>query len=107
MANTSQLVQPPQKRLQITDETGMLTGPGVLFLQGITSALNGTQGVAAPGVNKIALGTGQSLFFGSGNPNGVVAGNIGDQYTNSAGGAGTTLFVKESGAGTGTGWVGK
>lgn len=46
-------------------------------------------------------------FTGNGAPNGVVTANIGSFYTNVGGGAGTTLFVKESGNGTNTGWVGK
>lgn len=44
---------------------------------------------------------------GSGDPNGAVTGNVCDLYTSTAGGAGTTFYVKESGAGTKTGWVGK
>jgi hypothetical protein len=43
----------------------------------------------------------------TGSPNGVVTGNPGDLYLNKSGGAGTTLYVKESGSGTNTGWVGK
>jgi hypothetical protein len=44
---------------------------------------------------------------GVGGPNGVVSGSPGDLYTNRSGGAATTLWVKESGVGTNTGWVGK
>lgn len=44
---------------------------------------------------------------GSGSPNGAVTGSVGDLYTRSDGGAGSTLYVKESGAGTNTGWVAK
>lgn len=47
------------------------------------------------------------LVTGAGNPNGVITGNPGDLYLNTAGGASTTLYVKESGTGTNTGWVGK
>jgi len=43
---------------------------------------------------------------GSGSPEGVVTANPGTAYLNSDGGAGTTLFVKESGTGD-TGWIGK
>lgn len=42
-----------------------------------------------------------------GNPNGNVVGDVGDLSINHGGGAGTTLYVKESGNGTNTGWVGK
>ena len=59
-----------------------------------------------------------SLFYGGGTdivaqltgtatPEGAVIGNIGDTFINKSGGAGTTLYVKESGSGTNTGWVGK
>ena len=44
---------------------------------------------------------------GAGDPNGVVSGYPGDLYTDGEGGVGTTLYVKESGAGTDTGWVAK
>jgi len=47
------------------------------------------------------------LARGSGDPNGVVMGSPGALYLNRAGGAGTTLYVKESGVNTNTGWVGK
>lgn len=48
-----------------------------------------------------------SVSVGSGNPNGVVTAEPGSLYTNGAGGAGATLWVKESGFGTNTGWVAK
>jgi hypothetical protein len=48
-----------------------------------------------------------NIFIGAGNPNSVVTANIGSLYLNSNGGSGTTLYVKESGANTNTGWVGK
>lgn len=48
-----------------------------------------------------------NLKRGKGSPNGTVIGKIGDTYINTSGGAGTTLYVKESGDGTNTGWVGK
>jgi hypothetical protein len=44
---------------------------------------------------------------GTGSPNGVITGNIGDIYINDLGGSGTTMYVKESGTNTNTGWVGK
>lgn len=47
------------------------------------------------------------LSGGMGAPGGVVTGNPGDIYLNKAGGAATTLYVKESGTGTTAGWVGK
>ena len=44
---------------------------------------------------------------GSGTPEGVVTAGIGSTYRRTNGGAGTSFYVKESGAGTNTGWVGK
>lgn len=43
---------------------------------------------------------------GSGTPNGVLAAPVGSLYTDTGGGASTTLYVKESGSGN-TGWVAK
>lgn len=48
-----------------------------------------------------------AIMSGTGVPNGVVSAQIGSIYLNKSGGAATTLWVKESGAGTNTGWVGK
>lgn len=45
------------------------------------------------------------LTSGSGTPEGVVIGNVGDLYTRTNGSAGLVLYVKESGASTNTGWV--
>lgn len=43
---------------------------------------------------------------GSGSPESVVTAPVGSMYTDTAGGAGTTLYVKESGTGS-TGWIAK
>lgn len=48
----------------------------------------------------------QSIRTGAGSPEGVITAPIGSLYTRTDGGAGTTLYVKESGTGN-TGWVGK
>lgn len=50
---------------------------------------------------------GCKVSTGSGSPNSVVSGNPCDLYVNTSGGTGTTLYVKESGVGTTTGWVAK
>lgn len=44
---------------------------------------------------------------GSGTPEGSVQASVGSLYTRTDGGAGTTLYVKESGSNTTTGWVAK
>jgi hypothetical protein len=110
MASGALLVNPPNARLPLVNTSNgqpAIGSGGLSFLQGITDALNGTQGVAAPNVNQITLGIGINISAGSGTPNGVVSGNPGDLYLSTAGGAGTTLYVKESGANTNTGWQGK
>lgn len=47
------------------------------------------------------------VYVGSGSPNGSVTASPGAIYLNTAGGSGTTLYVKESGSNTNSGWVGK
>ena len=49
---------------------------------------------------------GPTISSGAGNPNGLVIAPTGSIYLNTSGGAGTTLYVKESGVGN-VGWVGK
>jgi sporulation protein YlmC with PRC-barrel domain len=44
---------------------------------------------------------------GTGDPNTVVLGSVGDIWIRTDGGAVTTLYVKESGTSTNTGWVAK
>lgn len=45
----------------------------------------------------------RSVLTGNGSPEGVVTANVGRLYTRKDGGAGTVLYVKESGTGN-TGW---
>lgn len=47
------------------------------------------------------------MFTGAGSPETVVTASPPAIYLNRSGGAGTTLYVKESGANTNTGWVAK
>ena len=44
---------------------------------------------------------------GTGTPEAFVEGDVGNLYLRADGGANTTLYVKESGAGTDTGWIAK
>ena len=61
------------------------------------------------GGNRIDENTGStsSIRFGSGSPETVVTAGIGSLFLRTDGGATTTLYVKESGASTSTGWVAK
>lgn len=56
--------------------------------------------------NSSGVATMSNFKRGSGSPEGVVTGIVGDLYTRTDGGANTTLYVKESGTGN-TGWVAK
>lgn len=60
-------------------------------------------GTAGKGIN---FSGGVLWRTGTGSPEGVVTASVGSMYTDVAGGAGTTLYVKESGSGN-TGWVAK
>ena len=102
---TLPLIPGPQGRLQIADQNGNPTNYYIRFMESICNAINGTLG-AVPGVNRVTLGTGINHFAGSGSPEGVVPANMGDLYSNTAGGSGTALYVKATGAsGTSTGWT--
>jgi len=57
--------------------------------------------------NASTNGPGGAITAGTGSPNGAKVGYPGDLYLNLSGGAAQTLWVKESGSNTNTGWVGK
>lgn len=48
-----------------------------------------------------------AVRVGTGAPGGVVVGSVGDLWLRTDGGAGSTLYVKESGTDTTAGWVAK
>lgn len=103
------IVRPPNAAIGFTvDAKGAnhaLSGTGLRTLQDMANAINGTTKGAT---STVTLGNGQKWSSGPGTPNGAVEGNLGDLYTNTNGGAGSTLFVKESGGpGTKSGWGAK
>lgn len=49
----------------------------------------------------------EGLYTGTGSPEGVVKADIGSLYTNTSGGAATTLYVKTGGTNTANGWTAK
>lgn len=64
-------------------------------------------GNAIINVGSISNGSGGATWTsGTGSPEGVVTATAGSLYTDTNGGASTTLYVKESGSGN-TGWVAK
>ena len=54
-------------------------------------------------VDRLNLG----VLQGNGSPAGVVIADVGTLYRRLDGGAGTSLYVKESGSGTAAGWAAK
>lgn len=58
-------------------------------------------------IQRIRPGAGGAIWTsGTGSPEGVATASVGSLYTRTDGGAGTTLYVKESGA-SNTGWIAK
>ena len=57
-------------------------------------------------VEFMRVGVEAPIFSGAGSPEGVVTSPVGGMYRRTNGGAGTTLYIKESGTGN-TGWVAK
>ena len=87
------------------DQTAISIGQTQVTGLGASLALKAN--LASPALTGSPTINGVAIQTGSGSPNTVVTGNPGDLYLNTAGGASTTLYVKESGTGTNTGWVGK
>lgn len=54
---------------------------------------------------RITSASGPRVLSGAGDPEGVVVGSPGDLYLNTSGGTGTSVYTKESGVGTNTGWT--
>jgi hypothetical protein len=61
----------------------------------------------AGGLNIVSAITASNFKRGTGSPESTILGSVGDIYTRTDGGTGTTLYVKESGTATNTGWVAK
>jgi hypothetical protein len=56
---------------------------------------------------RIAIPLQNRIRVGAGSPEGAEVADVGTLFLRTDGGANTTLYVKESGVGTDTGWVGK
>lgn len=89
----------------------VLDGPNLMLkFGGTTSSFAGLRGVGATLQARLANNSADAIFTssnlkqGSGSPEGVVSGVVGDIYQNTTGGAATSAYIKESGVGT-TGWV--
>jgi len=66
----------------------------------------GNEVLAVDKLGHLVVKNGPFIFGGTGSPESVLTAPIGSLYLRSDGGAATSLYVKESGAGT-TGWVAK
>lgn len=78
--------------------SGVIGGTDVFRFKGSLSSFEGGLSISD------ADGTGPSWRSGTGSPEGLVIGNVGDFWSRTDGGTATTLYVKESGTGN-TGWV--
>lgn len=79
------------------------------FAERITLSVNGgSQELAVSEDNGIVINRAVEIHMGFGDPNGVVTAQAGSLYLRTAGIAGATLYVKESGgSNSNTGWVAK
>ncbi len=59
------------------------------------------------GDGHVKINNGGEIWSGAGDPTGVVAAPVGSMYMRTDGGAGSTLYIKESGGSGGGGWVPK
>lgn len=79
-------------------------------VQGVSGSWVGNGGYVAPRVEVASSGrtilNGIPIITGTGTPEGSVTAPVGSLFLRTNGGAGTTLYVKESGTGN-TGWVAK
>jgi len=100
---------PTEYEVALVPLAGPLNGKRVVQVvssEGETQTLRGIR-AGGPGTLPTALTAGTLWSSGTGDPNGVVTGSPGDLWSRTDGGAGTTLYVKESGVATTAGWVGK
>ena len=82
------------------------TGGVNLYFSNVLKLKTTTDGIEVDG--SVSLGAGSpSWSKGTGDPTGVVAAPVGSMWSRTDGGAGTTLYVKESGGGGNSGWVAK
>lgn len=81
------------------------TGTGAKLL--VDAQVGGTTKFKVSNTGAVSVsGTAATISSGTGTPEGAVTAVVGSLYTDTSGGAGSTLYVKESGSGN-TGWVAK
>lgn len=93
-----------------TTGLGAFASGGLSLITSATERLrvDASGDVRAMGATKIGIGgaSGPTWSSGTGSPESVVTAPVGSLYTRTDGGAGSTLYVKESGSGS-TGWSAK
>lgn len=95
-----------------TQQYGLMIDSGAVLTSGFIDGLdcrdnaNGPVSIAGT-FDGTVVGTNPGWTVAAGSPEGVVAAPLGTQYRRTDGGPGTTLYVKESGAATSTGWAAK
>jgi len=97
--------------VSIASSTAGSSNAGALVITGGLSAGNNGNasyfGGAATFAGAVSVsGTTATFTSGTGSPESVKTAPVGSLYTRTDGGASTTLYVKESGAGN-TGWIAK
>lgn len=102
----------------ILDDITLYSGNGINIVTGVgTDIALGLVTSDVTTATQLTLGTGvvvrtggttttASRYMGVGTPEGAVTAVVGSMYQRTDGGAGTSIYVKESGTGN-TGWVGK
>lgn len=96
------------RTVTLTSNELELTRPALVALQA-ASAIDWTTAPSATNADneaEVVLG-GARVLAGLGTPEAAVIGEIGDLFVRKDGGANTTLYVKEAGAGLNTGWFAK
>jgi hypothetical protein len=83
-----------------------LTPRALVGLETLPGTVLTVSGAASRGSAAADSGAG-TVLIGRGDPNGRVIGDVGDFFQRLDGGAGSTLYVKGSGAATAGGWSAK
>jgi len=100
---------PTEFEVALVPLLGPANGRRVSFVvtsEGEAQTLRGVR-AGGPATLPTAMASGALWSSGTGAPNGTILGSPGDLYTDQAGAFAATLWVKESGVATNTGWVGK
>lgn len=85
--------EPNHGHIVLTEDTGLFTERWYRFMALVYKAVGG--------------GSGAEDIWDNGDPEGLFVANRGSQFHRLDGGAGTCLYIKESGDGTANGWIAK